>query len=65
MGIEAQLIETIKKKLDDPSPTGAMLEEKGQVWPAISQLLTWGYRRSRPDLAWRSLNRVTSLVTFA
>jgi hypothetical protein len=34
-----------------------MLEPKGQVWPAISQLLTWGYQRSRPDLAWRSLNR--------
>lgn len=59
MGIEEKLIETIKTNLDDPSPTGAMLEQKGQVWPAISQLLTWGYQRSRPDLAWRSLNRHT------
>jgi hypothetical protein len=29
----------------------------GMVWPAISQLLTWGYCRRRPDLAWRSLLR--------
>ena len=29
------------------------------VWPAVSQLLTWGYTRSRPDLAWRSLQRHT------
>ncbi len=58
MGIETNLITTIRS-LDDPSPTGAMLEENGQVWPAISQLVTWGYRRSYPILAWRSLNRQT------
>lgn len=59
LGIEDKLIDTIAGQLDDPSPTGAMLEPKGAVWPAVSQLLTWGYRRSRPDLAWRSLNRHT------
>lgn len=59
MGIEAQLIETIDKKLDEPSRTGPMLEEDGEVWPAVTQLLTWGYCRSRPDLAWRALNRQT------
>ncbi|MBK8020623.1 MAG: hypothetical protein IPK19_04120 [Chloroflexi bacterium] len=57
MGIEDQLIATLCGQLDDDSPTGPMLEPKGQIWPAVSQLLTWGYRRSRPDLAWRSLNR--------
>lgn len=62
MNIEADLIETIKRQLDDDSPTGAMLEPQGQVWPAVSQLLTWGYQRSRPDLAWRSLNRHTFAV---
>ncbi len=56
MGVEATLIQSIGT-LDDPSPTGAMLATGGQVWPAVSQLLTWGYMRSRPGLAWRSLNR--------
>jgi len=59
MNVEAQLIETVKTVLDDPSPTGAPVEVKGLIWAAVSQLLTWGYRRSRPDLAWRSLNRNT------
>jgi hypothetical protein len=59
MNIEPQLIETIQKNLDDLSATGPMLEVNGQIWPAISQLLTWAYQRSRPDLAWRSLNRQT------
>jgi hypothetical protein len=31
----------------------------GSVWPAVSQLLTWGYCRRYPDLAWRSLKRNT------
>jgi hypothetical protein len=53
------LIESVKKLLDDPSPIGAPLTERGQVWPAVSQLLTWGYARSRQDLAWRSLKRHT------
>ncbi len=58
-GCEGQLIESIKTALDDPSPIGATLVAGGMVWPAISQLLTWGYTRSRPDLAWRSLQRNT------
>ena len=62
MGIEDELINTIKLNLDDASPTGAMLEPDGQVWPAVSQLLTWGYQHSRPDLAWRSLNRHTFAI---
>lgn len=61
-GVEADLLATVSQGLDDDSPTGAMLEPKGQVWPAVSQLLTWGYRRSRPDLAWRSLNRHTFAI---
>jgi hypothetical protein len=57
---ESTLIETIEAQLDRPSPIGASLTVGGMVWPAISQLLTWGYARSRrPALAWRSLNRNT------
>ncbi len=56
-GCEAALIESIVTRLDDPSPIGATLCEGGMVWPAVSQLLTWGYTHSRPDLAWRSLQR--------
>jgi hypothetical protein len=58
-GYEAELIESINTHLDDPSPIGATQIERGMVWPAISQLLTWGYTRCRPDLAWRSLHRNT------
>ncbi len=48
----ATLVERARSRLDAPSPAGAMLREKGQVWPAISALLTWGYARSgRDDLA--------------
>ncbi|MCL4507252.1 MAG: hypothetical protein M1434_01450 [Chloroflexi bacterium] len=58
-GVEGVLIDMIRRLLDDPSPIGAPLNERGMVWPAVSQLLTWGYTRSRPDLAWRSLKRNT------
>jgi hypothetical protein len=58
-GREDDLIASITKLLDDPSPIGATLREHGMVWPAVSQLLTWGYTRSRQDLAWRSLQRHT------
>lgn len=57
--VQARLIDCIRRLLDDPSPVGAPINERGLVWPAISQLLTWGYRNSRPDLAWRSLKRNT------
>lgn len=57
---EATLIENIDQFLDRPSPIGASLLAGGMVWPAVSQLLTWGYARSgRAHLAWRSLNRNT------
>jgi hypothetical protein len=56
---EDTLIRSVVMLLDDPSPTGATLLEGEQIWPAVSQLLTWGYCRSRPDLAWRSLLRHT------
>jgi len=50
----------VRSKLDAPSPTGAMLREGGQVWPAISALLTWGYAESgREELAWAHLGRNT------
>ncbi len=59
-GREAELIERIDEQLDRPSPIGATLVEKGMVWPAVSQLMTWAYARcGRDQLAWRSLNRNT------
>jgi hypothetical protein len=57
-GREANLIEQVDTVLDRPSKVGATLLPRGMVWPAISQLLTWGYARAgRGKLAWRSLNR--------
>jgi hypothetical protein len=41
------------------SPTGAMLSPGGQVWPAISGLLTWGYAKSDPARAFAHLTRNT------
>lgn len=58
-GHEAALVEAIRLRLDDPSLTGAPLLENGMIWPAVSQLLTWGYTRRYPNLAWRSLLRHT------
>ena len=58
--VRAALLDTVHTRLDAPSPTGATLLEQGQVWPAISALLTWGYARSgRMDLAWQHLARNT------
>ncbi len=57
---ESNLIERVEATLDRPSPIGAALSEGGMVWPAVSQLLTWGYARAgKATLAWRSLNRNT------
>lgn len=58
-GVQADLIAAVLDRLDEPSPIGAMLREKGMVWPAIGQLLTWGYSLYRPDLAWASLKKQT------
>ncbi len=56
-GHETALIEAIDSILDAPNPTGAPYTEHGRIASAVSQLLTWGYVRARPDLAWRSLNK--------
>ncbi len=53
------LIESVFTRLDEPSPVGAPLVEGGQVWHAITALLTWGYADHRPDLAYRSLKNHT------
>ncbi|MFO0612422.1 MAG: hypothetical protein U0414_07535 [Polyangiaceae bacterium] len=53
------IIDSVLHTLDEPSPTGAMLQAHGMVWPAISGLLTDGYARSRPDLAWSHYTRNT------
>lgn len=55
----ASLIDAVRTTLDEPSPAGATLQANGMVWPAISGLLTDGYARSRPDLAWAHLKRNT------
>lgn len=48
---------TVASKLDDRSKVGAPLTPGGQVWPAISQLLTWGYARLDDERAWSHLAR--------
>ncbi len=53
------LVARVAKDLDDPSPTGAMLSPGGQVWPAISGLLTWGYALSDEGRAYAHLARNT------
>ncbi len=55
----AALVAAVASKLDDPSPIGATLVPGGQVWPAISGLLTWGYAASDPERAWGHLTRNT------
>lgn len=49
------LANSIYSLLDEDSPNGAPTMQRSEIWPAISQLLTWGYSRRRPELAWRSL----------
>ena len=55
------LVKTIREELDVPSPIGAPLSN-GAVWPAISQLLTWGYTRSHPQYAWDTFWRNTLIA---
>ncbi len=52
-----RLLDEVTARLDAPSPIGPRLREGGQVWPAISQLMTWAWSRHRPELAWRSLDQ--------
>jgi hypothetical protein len=56
-----KLAAVVFEKLDKPSPTGAALAEGGQVWPAISGLLTWGYRRLDEERAFAHLRKDTLL----
>ncbi|MBI3201960.1 MAG: hypothetical protein HYZ29_10485 [Myxococcales bacterium] len=55
----AELTQNVAQALDDPSPIGATLTPGGQVWPAISAPLTWGYARSDPARAWKHFTRNT------
>jgi hypothetical protein len=50
-----RLIDEIETRLDKDSPIGPRLKQNGQVWPAISQVMTWAYARYRPESAWKSL----------
>ncbi len=56
---KAALIESIRSNLDLPSPAGAVLVPGGQVWPAISALLTWGYANADSNLAFDHFARNT------
>lgn len=47
------LVKTIYDKLDKDSKIGAPLSGR-TVWPAIAQLLTWGYTHHHPAKAWES-----------
>jgi hypothetical protein len=59
-GVEGKVIEAIQGRLDANSPTGAPYSEhNGQISAAIAQFLTWGYSRSRPDLAWEELQKLS------
>ena len=58
-GDRAATVSVVAQQLDDPSPTGATLVPGGQVWPAISALLTWGYGKVDAERAWRHLARNT------
>ncbi|MBI5502875.1 MAG: Ig-like domain-containing protein [Deltaproteobacteria bacterium] len=50
-----RVLDEVEARLDADSAAGPRLREGGQVWPAISQLMTWAYARFRPASAWRSL----------
>lgn len=58
-GDREALLEVVKSELDAPSSTGAALVPGGQIWPAISALLTWGYAREDAELGWGHLVRNT------
>ncbi|MCK6530429.1 hypothetical protein L6R50_23685 [Myxococcota bacterium] len=60
----ATLADTVYQELDAPSPVGAPLTAGGQVWHAVTGLLTWGYSARDPDRAWGSLARHT-LAAYA
>ncbi len=62
--IAPALVDSIVRELDDPSPVGAPLEKGGHVWPAIAQLLTWGYTRVDDERAFMHLAK-TSLASRA
>lgn len=52
-------VAVVARDLDEPSPTGATLVKGGQVWPAISGLLTWGWAEVDAERAWKHLARNT------
>jgi hypothetical protein len=60
MNIEDRLIATVRYRLDETTINGVALQSGGQVWPGISQLLTWSYIHcDYPTLAWRLLYKHT------
>lgn len=60
----AEVVASVASELDAPSKVGAPLTPNGQVWPAIGQLLTWGYGRFDDERAFGHLAR-TSLAARA
>ncbi|MBL8949858.1 MAG: hypothetical protein JNK82_03715, partial [Myxococcaceae bacterium] len=51
-----RVLDEVVTRLDAPSAIGPTMREGTQVWPAVSQLMTWAYARHRRDLAWRALD---------
>jgi hypothetical protein len=49
------LLNEIETRLDADSPIGPRMRPGGDVWPAVSQLMTWAWARHRPVHAWESL----------
>jgi hypothetical protein len=58
-GARGRTLAAIEAELDLPSPTGATLLPDGQVWPAVSCLLTEGYAVTDPERALSHLARNT------
>lgn len=54
-----RVLDEVEARLDADSPIGPRLRPGGQVWPAISQLMTWCFALWRPASAWRSLEEHT------
>jgi len=55
-GERDRVLDEVHARLDAPSPIGPTMREGTQVWPAISQLMTWAWARHRRGQAWAALD---------
>ena len=54
---EQKVLDRVYGDLDQKSPLGPPLTAGGQVWPGVSQLMTWAYTKREAQRAWQSLVR--------